>query len=690
MKYQSIGCTGLLSILLLLTVSITSAQHKAPKFGKFTDEEMNMTSYAKDSSAEAVYLFEDGYANFEVSLDQELEMVFRKHFRIKILKKEAFDLGNYTIGLYNSKGNKEKLFELKASTFNLVGNKMVESKVEKSNIFKENTENWERVKIAFPDVKEGSIIELSYRINSGFFYNMPSWDFQGRHPKIWSQYELEIPEYYQYGKFMKGFMPFTVNNTSIGSRTYTFTVRSSGGDRFDGVGGSGGSNSAASQAQMFTPRTENLLYVMDSVAAFRNEAYVDCDENYIQSIEFELNAIKYPNSMPRLFASSWESVNKQMWESNSYGQLIKNRGYLQDIVAEATAGATTELEKAIRIYKYIQRNYNWDGHYRLFAVQENLRPVVEKKTGSSTELNLLLVALLKNAGLNASPVMISTRSHGASAFLFPSITKFNTTITQVIIDDKAYLLDATEGIGMFGMLPVNDLNGRGRLINENDGDWIELQPRFDHKLFEFSSMSINKEDGSIHAEINRNYKDYASLELLKKNNPINRKEEYIKAFLTNHPGVKINQYNASIATTAPGEINDTMQLDLDGYADVIGNKILVKPLLLNRMESSPFKSPTRDYPINYTYNRSEMFTTLIDIPEGYKIAYMPKSERINFGEDKDIQFEYIIREVNNQIILNYKFDINRIVFLADEYEDLKMLYDHIVRKHQEEIIFEKN
>ena len=67
----------------------------------------------------------------------------------------------------------EQLLSLKASTYNLVDGNVIETKLDKENVFKEvQDRNHSIRKFTMPMVKEGSIIEYSYTIESDFLFNL--------------------------------------------------------------------------------------------------------------------------------------------------------------------------------------------------------------------------------------------------------------------------------------------------------------------------------------------------------------------------------------------------------------------------------------------------------------------------------------------------------------------------------------
>ena len=70
--------------------------------------------------------------------------------------------------------------------------------------------------------------------------------------------------------------------------------------------------------------------------------------------------------------------------------------------------------------------------------------------------------------------MFSTRDNGIAVTFYPTITKFNSVLTQVEIEGKPVLLDAVSKYCQFGVLPANDINGKGRVVNDLSGEWVNL------------------------------------------------------------------------------------------------------------------------------------------------------------------------------------------------------------------------
>ena len=85
--------------------------------------------------------------------------------------------------------------------------------------------------------------------------------------------------------------------------------------------------------------------------------------------------------------------------------------------------------------------WDWDGSYS-FLAEERLDEMLEKGKGSSGDINLLLIALLNKVGVQAHPVLLSTRSHGKMQDVYPLVSQFNHVIALAAIDSLWIPLDA--------------------------------------------------------------------------------------------------------------------------------------------------------------------------------------------------------------------------------------------------------
>jgi hypothetical protein len=640
-----------------------------------------MAKYDKDTTAGALMLFDNGNSEFILNNDLNFQFVYNRHCQIKIFKKAEFGVGDITIRIYKGRSSKEDLNNLKATTYNLIDGKIVKTKLDNDNIFKAEGKNYTDVKFAFPELKEGSVLELAYSITSDFLYNFRGWSFQYRYPARWSQYSYSIPEYFEYREASKGYLNFDVQKRDKGFVTFTIPRT--------GIGESGAMalKNTATASDIIKANSIKALFGIKDVPAFISEPDIDCEDNYIQSLEFELNSIEFPGQMRKDYTQSWESVNKQMKDDEDFGSLLKVSGFVKDTVNAVCSNKSTDLEKAISIYSYIQKRMKWNGDYKIWA-SKGLKKAFSEGVGSSSEINLLLTLMLETAGLKANPVLFSTRGNGIAITYYPTITKFNSVMTSVEIGGKVILLDAINKYCPFGVLPINDINGKGRVVNDGSGDWVNLDTSERYKENKDYTLVIGS-DGKLSGSITGNYDGYAGILYRNSLNSEKNSDDYFRKVQENIKGLTINKYSISERYNNSKPIYDTLNVEVSDQTEMIGDKILFNPLLFEKIEKNRYTLEERKYPVDYNYPISEVYTFDYTLPSGYKVESLPQSITLKLP-DNSISITYSVQSTDNKIKIEYKRDVNKILFMPQDYVKLKNLYDQMVKKHAEQVILKKS
>lgn len=671
-----------LTLFFFFLFPLVFGQYDDPKFGKIDPAELRMTRYDKDTTADALMLFDNGNTKFMLDSEHQFQFVFERHCRIKIFKKSAFHLADCRLKLYKNGSAKEKLSTLKAVTYNLVDGKIVKTKLDNDNVFEETSNYYIIKNFAFPQVKEGSVVELSYTITSDFLYNLRGWNFQYEYPAVWSQYTTEIPEYFKYRQSSTGYLPFDVQTSEQIPVTFLVHVESQN-DVDGGLQGSG--RISAQNYEMKANATRQVLATKD-VPAFIAEPNTDCDENYIQSMEFELSSIQYPNQLSKDYTQSWESVNEKMNSDEDFGHLLKSKGFISDTVENLIKGKSSDLDKASAIYSFVQSRMKWTGVYSLWSVN-GLKKPFQAHSGNSSEINLLLTLMLQTAGLKADPVIFSTRDNGAAASFYPTITKFNSVLARLDVEGKQYFLDATCEFCPMGTLPANDINGKGRVVNNETGDWADLDVPGRYKMTKQYLLTLSP-DGKFTGVVKGKYDGYAGISYRNHLKDEKTADDYFRKLQENLKGLNITGYGISQKGNVNESLMDSVKVEITDHSEILGDKILFQPLLYEAIEKNIYILEDRKYPVNYNYPVSETLVFSYKIPEGYKVESMPAPTILKF-QDKAMVVSYNVQNVGDQLIVNYKTVINKILYIPDEYKDLKEFYNHIVKINSENVILKK-
>jgi transglutaminase-like putative cysteine protease len=663
-------------LLIALCLSTTAVAQKPPiKFGDIPMEQMQMKVYPKDSSASAVVLADYGESSIDYATDKFL-IRFERIRRVKILNKDGYDWGNLTIPLYRDGSTIEDVSSLKGVTYNLEGNKIVETKMKNDMVFKEAADqNVTYMKVAMPNVKEGSVVEISYKITSPFIYNFQDWNFQTTIPTVWSEYRTRIPDWFTYKRFVQGYLAVSINENKTEHKAFSFHTRVQTGSSL--------ANTKGVDERVEYEENYNRLVIQD-VPAFKSEPYITTYQNYISRINFELSVVKIPDQQWKTYNDSWEDLNQDFLKAETFGGVVRGSGFLKDEAAAVTAGKTDPKEKIAAVYGFVRNNVEWDGSYRKYS-DGNLRQVIATKKGSCAEINLMLVSMLQKAGITANPVLISTRDHGFVRRDLPVESQFNYVIAAVELEGKTILLDATDRSLPMGTLPKRCLNGEGFIIApDNKAGWIGLSaPK---SRTSATTELIIATDGSMNGKFQFSHDGYFA-QRIRSSYYTKGKEEYLKDVAsTNLWELQGSEFENLDKLSEP--VKEIYQLKLAEHIQVTGDNMYINPMLVHRIEKNPFQQEKREYPVDFGSAEDYVLIARITVPEGWVVEELPQAKALVMPANS-ARYTYNIAQTGNIISLTSILNINKALFSHDEYTPLRDFYAQIVAKQAEQIVLKK-
>src|SRR5262249_3229924 len=151
----------------------------------------------------------------------------------------------------------------------------------------------------------------------------------------------------------------------------------------------------------------------------------------LQRVESDIVAYNYVGG--RLdFRESWPQIVNSLMKDQDFGeQLSKNIPKTADLDAEVKK-LTDPYQKMTTIFRYVRSNMKWNGYSNIWALK-GVKTAWKEKEGTSGEINLILINLLKDEGLTASPVLVSTHEHGIINVLNPGTEEFDKVMAYVEI-----------------------------------------------------------------------------------------------------------------------------------------------------------------------------------------------------------------------------------------------------------------
>jgi len=651
-------------LFLLFFFSIHTAgigqDHGFP-FGQVTYRELELKKYDQDTAAVALILDEFGEAFVDNYNNHNI--IFEYHAKIKILKKAGTSYGDFEIPLSKSERYSEKVVDVKASSFNFENGSMRETKLDPKKVFTQNVHKYMDVtKFAVPNVREGTVVEVSYKLESPFISNFRPWEFQADIPKMNSEYWALIPAHYNYTISLKGNLKLSKDESTLIKNCFT-------------PGG-----------QVFAD-CSRMKFGMKNIPAFIEEDFMTARSNFLAAINFELMEINRFDGRKDKITKEWKDVDEEMRESTRFGVQIKRGKDIVDTkVEQLVAGETDPLIKAQRIYDFIKGWYVWNDTYGMFS-ESGIKKAFDSKTGNVGDINLSLIAALKFAGLEAEPMVLSTRRNGLVTEVYPVISEFNYVIAKLNIGDKVYLLDATDRYYPFGLVPVRCLNGKGRVMGTDASYWYPIKSSHREKTVSVYNLKLN-DDGAIRGTIQFTFSGYDAVTQRKQITKFRNQQEYVDDLVNKLSGVSLKKFELDNPEDLKKSVVLKMEVEIEPDNRIADQNFLFNPVIKKAWEGNPFKSAERLYPVDFGVPVEQVTILNLEYSPQFEIEEIPSKSGMTLPQGGG-QFVLDFQNASNKLSMNNSLFISRSVFASQEYQHLKDLFNHVVAAQQTELVIKK-
>ena len=647
-------------------------------FGKVSKQELEEKIYLKDSTVEAAYLYKYRRTYFDYTPDNGFLLINEVHERIKIYTKEGFDYATKEIRYYYPEsGYKDKITGIKAYSYNLEGGKIKKTKLGKKDIFETQvSKNFKMKKITMPNVKEGTVIEIKYKKTSDYFLDVEDLQFQYSIPINKLEYSIAIPEYFKFNQTAKGYYSI-IPEKRKSRKTTTFTSRSRTG-------------STVLHSSSTTSKLEYNVDIADykaqNVPALKDdEPYTSNMNNYRGGIAYELTSIQYPNSIPKFYSSSWGKVANQIYKSQAFGGELNKSGYYKNDLEGILSSTSDNFQKVGAIYQFVKTKVKWNGYIGIYS-DLGVRKAYKDGVGNSADINLMLISMLRSAGLDANPVLVSTRSNGVP--FFPTIKGFNYVVAIVNVGDGYVLLDATERYGEPNILPTRALNWNGRVVRKDGSStWIPLTSSRPATKEHFISVKMDLDEAITEGMIRSKFANLSALNY--RNSYNNIKEESLIAKVQEDYNIDIENFKVTNNFKLGKPVTRMIKFSSEDLIEEINGKIYISPMLFFTQSVNPFKAEERKFPVDFDSPWKNKFNITIALPEGYVIESIPEQLAIGMRDNMGV-FKYQVKQSGNKISVSCITEFKQAKIAALYYQELKEFYKRMIEKQLEKIVLVKS
>lgn len=407
--------------------------------------------------------------------------------------------------------------------------------------------------------------------------------------------------------------------------------------------------------------------------------------------------LQYPN----LFISSmksWKDVNN--WAQKIFE--ITDSNNLSEVYEEIFTGDEDLEGKINLLIDYVQDDIHYMGIESGIWGIKPTQPdkVIEQRFGDCKDKSLLLVALLKDLGIEkAYPVLVNTEMQNELDNYFSSNQLFNHCIVCFDYDSCRYWVDPTSTLqgGDFKNIYNHDY-GKVLIIGKNLDSLSTMSPskipskteifeNLEVKSFtEPAKYTIVSNRTGVEADIRRSELEYYSLKDLSKS--MTEEVERVFSKVTQTTDIKIND------DPNKNKISQTYEFEVDDFwRDNTKNKVSDTEYRLFRYDPIPlyqYFSETKceprkqdfwlNYPNDITLNVTMSFPKEIFIGSTYRL----NENDVFYFEEKTDQISA------KSIQVNYEYRLKKQTISSDDFVKICEAYNEIVKGLPFTVYFPKN
>ena len=336
-------------MFIIILPTLIMGQEYSHEFGKVSKDELLLMRYEKDTTAEAVVIYDIGKSYF-INPSEGCDLVFERRTKVKVFSKAGFKWAQFEIPYYEENFKAEEVTDLKGNTYNLENGEIVTVALDQTKTYNEKQdEHWYHKKIAMPGIKEGSVFEISYRIKTPYKFNFRTWEFQYKIPVIHSEYTTKMNPYYEYISILNGTKKYDENKSYQDKE-----MKHYGAIRYNDM---------------------VYYFMMKDVPAFKDEAFITSYNDFISKLDFQLAARYSLDGIKMEILSTWKKLAEDLIDENltdgtKFGGYIndckrKSKQYLEEL--NINSATISNTEKAKKIYQYVKSYFNWNNECRIFA-----------------------------------------------------------------------------------------------------------------------------------------------------------------------------------------------------------------------------------------------------------------------------------------------------------------------------------
>lgn len=618
-------------------------------FSKFGQIEQSDFERSADHDYPFEYQLKESLIRFE-ERGSNIVAIIDHLVRIKVLSEEPIEIAEASlVGIpYYFADGMERVLQLEGITHHPDGS---QSELDRNQIRTVDLNSrYRSIEFEMPDVEKGSIIEYRYRQERRYIEELPDFQISHRVPTQRATVTLKNANYLRFNTVEQN-IDFDLNYTE--QRVDTSLV-----------------------PPIFTYRRPDPVLIQtweaEDVPAIDASSYISSFGDVRAALKFQISEFGVPRQP---LENSWDFVAAKIFRNNNPFEVLDYQTDLKSVGQQIAVNVGSLEEAQDSIFQFVNEAAQYNEMSAVF-VDGPLGHVLEGSPANNAEINMVLLALLRGADIEAKPVYISSREFGRINKEFPSIYQFNKMLVQSQINGKKFFMDASFPHSLPNLIPVKANNEEGMVLRESEFEWVDINPEKSIFKFDIDIDAELRENGDLVGTINATTGGYPSLQIRRELAGAGSQIDIIReTFFEIYPEIEINDHSITVVEQNRDEIRTKASFRIPQYAVTFTEGIEFRPKVVGFLFDNPFEPSERRVPITLDAPEFLSIHYNIMLPEGYELDISGETRSTSL-QGAEFFEEYL--SFSDQ--LEYSFDINisQKNFPVDDYQELRRMYQRWV------------
>lgn len=434
----------------------------------------------------------------------------------------------------------------------------------------------------------------------------------------------------------------------------------------------------------------SMVYTAEKISAIKQERLSPSFGKFAPRLMTKINNFHYKGYDAAI--DSWSDMGTWIDKKLLAGRDALNEATIME-VKNLTSGIDDDLEKAKKIYKYVQDNT------RYISVQigiGGLQPIsaieVDRvKYGDCKGLSNYTKALLKAVGVDSYYAVVQA---GADKIDFEDdfadLVQGNHVILTIPYNGTYYWIDCTSQVLPFGYIGSFTDDRKVLIVKPDGGELVRTTAYINEDNYQHieASYAID-EDGGIAGNAIIKTKGVQYYQHFRLNQ--DPKEDVVKHYKNqwdNINNLQVSEYRLN-DDKAEVTFSEEVSLNATNYASLSGKRMLFTVNAFNNNDFVPDRYRNRKLPfeIQRGFLDNDEFT--IELPNEYAIEAMPKEQNIEteFGSYK---VSYTHMPENNTVRYSRRLLVKKGEYPKEKYNAYRDFRKEIARLDDAQIVLVKN